>query len=72
MSNTNSHIRRTIQAYLRKRGISAERLAYEAGISKGYLYGYLKGGPKYNNIGLLTLEKIADGLEVRVKDLLPE
>ena len=72
MSNINGHIRRTIQTYLRKRGISAERLAYEAGISKGYMYGYLKGGTKYNNIGLSTLEKIADGLEVKVKDLLPD
>jgi transcriptional regulator with XRE-family HTH domain len=71
MSNINIHIRRTIQAHLTKKGISAEKLAYEAGVSKGYMYGYLKGGPKHNNIGILTLEKIADGLEVNIKDLLP-
>jgi transcriptional regulator with XRE-family HTH domain len=72
MSNPNAHIRRTIKALLTKRGMSAELLAYEAGVSKGYMYGYLKGGPKHNNIGILTLQKLAKGLEVSLKDLLPD
>jgi transcriptional regulator with XRE-family HTH domain len=71
MKKLHSHIRSTIKRLLRQRGISAEKLAYEVGISKGFIYGYLKGDEKHSNISVNTLALIADGLEVEVKDLLP-
>ena len=71
MKKLHAHIRSRIKALLRQRGISAEKLAYEVGVSKGFIYGYLKGDAKHGNISLNTLHRLAEGLEVSVKDLLP-
>jgi transcriptional regulator with XRE-family HTH domain len=59
-------ISRNIQAYLETQGKTAEKLAYEAGISKGLLSNILslKKQP-----GLDTLQKLAQGLDVKVEDL---
>jgi transcriptional regulator with XRE-family HTH domain len=71
MKKLHAHIRTTLKRLLRQRGISAEKLAYEVGVSKGFIYGYLKGDAKHGNISLNVLAKLAEGLEVEVKDLLP-
>jgi len=70
MKNVHAHIRKTIKAHLESKGISAEKLAYESGVSKGFLYGYLAGTSK--NISIDMLVMIAEGLEVPLKDLLPD
>ncbi len=69
MQNPNSHIRKTIKILLAQKGISAEKLAYECGVSKGFLYGYLAGNSK--NISVDILNKIASGLEVPLRSLFP-
>lgn len=49
-----------------KRGVSIERLAYEGGISKGYLYDLVKG---HGNPSALILFRIASALEAPITDL---
>lgn len=50
-----------------KRGISIERLAYEAGVSKGYLYDLVRGR---GNPSIIILHRIADALETEISELL--
>lgn len=57
---------RTITEYASKRKVSIERLAYEAEVSKGYLYEVVKG---IRNPSLTILYRIAEALEVTVGDL---
>jgi len=46
--------------------VSIERLAYEGGVSKGYLYDLVKGR---GNPSIIILLRIADALGVKVSDL---
>jgi len=55
----------TEQAF--KKGISIEHLAYEAGVSKGYLYDIVKGN---GNPSLVVLLRIADALEISPHQML--
>jgi transcriptional regulator with XRE-family HTH domain len=71
MKNPNVYIRVKIKALLKAKGISAEKLAFESDVSKAFVYGYLAGAKNHNDVGLLTLAKLAEGLEVPLKDLLP-
>ncbi len=50
-----------------ERGLTAEKLAYENGISKGYL-SELENGLRLPSLKML--EKIAHALDVDIKDLL--
>ena len=50
-----------------RQGLSQEKLAELAGLHRAYI-GQIERGEK--NIGLKNLEKIANGLNVQVKDLL--
>jgi transcriptional regulator with XRE-family HTH domain len=72
MRNPNPHIRSKIKALLKAKGISAEKLAYESEVSKAFMYGYLAGADRHKDIGAKTLAKIAEGLEISMKDLLPD
>jgi transcriptional regulator with XRE-family HTH domain len=65
--NLQTRITNKIKEKLTKEGKSPEKLAFEIGMSKSYLYAFL-GGRK--DIILKNLERIADGLEVDVKELL--
>lgn len=55
--------------YAAKRKKSIERLAYEAGISKGYLYDIAKG---IGNPSALILFRIASALNIPVSQLFIE
>jgi transcriptional regulator with XRE-family HTH domain len=73
MKKVHAQIAKKIKAELKRKGLTAEKLSYETGaVSKGYLYGYLSGKPKYQNISLNTLYEIAKALEVPIKKLLPD
>jgi transcriptional regulator with XRE-family HTH domain len=72
MKNPNVQIRAKIKALLKSKGKSAEKLAFESEVSKAFLYGYLAGAKNHADVGLKTLAKIAEGLEVSLKDLMPE
>ncbi len=61
-------IAKRIKDQLKRKRISAERLAFEIGLSPGYLYHLLAGERK---AGVETLEKIAKGLGVSVRSLFP-
>ena len=50
-----------------RRGLTQEKLAELAGLHRAYI-GQIERGEK--NIGLKNLEKIANGLNINVKDLL--
>jgi transcriptional regulator with XRE-family HTH domain len=69
MKDIHSPIRTEIKRLLQARGKSAEKVAYEVGMSKEFLYAYLRGQKKAS---LESLVKIADGLDVKLKDLLPD
>jgi transcriptional regulator with XRE-family HTH domain len=67
--NIHSQIRKKIERLLKQRNKSAEKLAFEIGVSKSMVYGYLHGD---HLAGVETLQKIAEGLEVKLKDLFPD
>jgi len=60
-------IGKNISSFANKREISIERLAYESGVSKGFLYDIVKG---QGNPSAIFLFKIAASLEVPVQMLL--
>jgi transcriptional regulator with XRE-family HTH domain len=72
MRNPNTHIRARIKALLKAKGISAEKLAFESEVSKAFMYGYLEGKKNHEDVGIKTLAKIAEGLEVPLRDLMPD
>jgi transcriptional regulator with XRE-family HTH domain len=53
---------------LRKQGKTAEKLAYEVDLGKAQVSLFLNGKRR---VTLHTLERLAKGLDVRVKDLFP-
>ena len=58
---------KSIQSKAMKRKVSIERLAYEAGISKGYAYDIIKGKC---NPSILILYRIASALEINPSELI--
>lgn len=66
MRKLQARIVANIRAKLAEEGKSPERLALEIGMSKSYLYAFL-GGRK--DITLKSLERIAKGLEIDIKEL---
>lgn len=64
--NATDRVRRNIVKLRQERGYTQERLAYESGISKGYL-SEIESGKKSPTIR--TLEKIAETLETRLTKL---
>jgi transcriptional regulator with XRE-family HTH domain len=64
----NTKVAKNILKHIKKRGTTQEKLAYEIGISKGYLSNFLRGN---TGMSLTTLQKVATGLHVTVKDLMP-
>lgn len=67
MTNLPRLVAKNIQKYLNKRSKSAEKLAYEIGMSKSFIYEFLRGE---KDMTLHYLQLIADGLEIDAKDLL--
>jgi transcriptional regulator with XRE-family HTH domain len=58
---------RNVQRYRKEKGISQEKLAEIAGVHRTYV-GMIERAEK--NITLRNIEKIANALEVKIKDLL--
>jgi transcriptional regulator with XRE-family HTH domain len=69
MQDPHLQIRTRIKKLLQIRGKSAEKVAFEIGMSKEFMYAYLRGDKKAS---LESLIKIAEGLDVKLKDLLPD
>lgn len=61
-------VAKILRLQLKKRGLTQEKLAYEIGISKGYLSNFMTGK---KGMSLATLQKIASGLQMKVRDLVP-
>jgi transcriptional regulator with XRE-family HTH domain len=61
-------IAQKVQAELKKQNKTAEKLAYESDLSKALVYFLLAGKTR---ISIHSLKKIADGLEVPLKKLIP-
>jgi transcriptional regulator with XRE-family HTH domain len=68
MPNIHAQVASQVKAILKARSMSADRLALEINMSRGFLYEFLNGKKK---AGLDSLQRIADGLEVEVRDLFP-
>jgi transcriptional regulator with XRE-family HTH domain len=68
MPNIHVQVASQVKAILKARNMSADRLALEINMSRGFLYEFLNGKKK---AGLDSLQRIADGLEVEVRDLFP-
>jgi len=58
-------VAKIIRQHLKKKGMTQEKLAYEIGMSKGYLSNFLNGK---KGMSLSTLQKLADGLQVGIKN----
>ena len=67
MSKINIKVGRKIKEYRRKRGLTQEQLAFEAGLHRAYI-GQIERGEK--NIGLQNLEKIAMALGIELSELI--
>lgn len=61
-------VAKKVRLQIKKAGLTQEKLAYEIGISKGYLSNFLNGR---KGMSLATLQKVASGLQVPIKDLIP-
>ena len=68
-TNAQKQVAKKIRLALKERGKSAERLALELGMSSSFLYAFLNGR---KGITLETLVRIADGLDLKLKDLMPD
>lgn len=66
MTTLSKKIGKKISEYRRRRGLTSERLAYENGISKGYLSD-VENGKRLPSLKLL--EKIAKALNIELRDL---
>lgn len=66
MSELAKRIGMKISYWRRKRNMTSEKLAYENGISKGYISD-IENGEKLPSLKML--ERIAKGLDVDIKDL---
>lgn len=66
MNKLGLRIGRRLSYWRDKRGLTLEKFAYENDISKGYL-SELEAGKKLPSLKML--EKIADALEIDIKDL---
>ena len=69
MANLQKSVAKRIRELLKQRGKSAEKLALEMEMSSGYFSEFLRGK---KDVTLKTLERIADGLEVKARELFPE
>jgi transcriptional regulator with XRE-family HTH domain len=58
-----------IRAVLKAKRMTAESLAFDIDMSKGYLSNFLTGK---KGMSLVTLRRISRGLKVKIRDLLPE
>ena len=61
-------VARRIRRELRKQGKTPERLAFEIDLGKAQMSLFLNGKRRMT---LHTLERVADGLDVKVRDLMP-
>ena len=66
MSKVSKRVGKKIRVLLKARKLTAERLAFEIGMSKGYLSNFLTGK---KGMSIDSLARIADGLEVDIKSL---
>jgi transcriptional regulator with XRE-family HTH domain len=69
MSKLQKQVATQVKKLLSQKGMSAERLALEIGMSTGFIYEFLNGK---KDVSLKSLERLADGLEVKPKDLMPD
>lgn len=67
MKNLSRLVAKNIKRILAEQSKTAETLAYEIAMSKSFLYDFLKGNC---DMSIGNLQKIAEGLEVDVKELL--
>jgi len=65
MPKANIKVASNIRKLLASKGKSAEKLAYEIGMSKAFMYDFLNGK---KDIRLQNLERIADGLDVGLEE----
>lgn len=69
MAKARAQVAFRLKRLLSAKGISAEKLAYEIGMSKGFLYAFLRGE---KNMTIDSLERLAEGLDVKIRDFFPE
>jgi transcriptional regulator with XRE-family HTH domain len=61
-------VAKRVSEKLKREDKSAEKLAFEIGLSKTQMYLFINGKRRMT---LHTLERIAEGLEIPLKDLIP-
>lgn len=60
-------VAKNIKKLLAEQSKTAEKLAYEIGMSKSFMYDFLNG---QTDMSLHNLQKIAEGLDVEVEELI--
>ena len=61
------HFAKNVRETRKKRGLTQEQLAFKAGLHRTYV-GMIERAEK--NVTLINIEKIANALEVKIKDLM--
>jgi transcriptional regulator with XRE-family HTH domain len=69
MSDINETVRANIRRFRVEKGLTQERLGLKSGLHRAYI-GQIERGEK--NIGLTNLQKLADAMDVDVRDLITE
>lgn len=67
MKNLQQKVADNIKRLLAEKSKTAEKLAYEIEMSKSFIYDFLNG---QTDMSLHNLEKVAEGLEVTVEELI--
>jgi transcriptional regulator with XRE-family HTH domain len=67
MSDINETVRNNIRKFRLERELTQEKLAFKSGLHRAYI-GQIERGEK--NIGLTNLQKLADAMDVDVRELL--
>jgi DNA-binding Xre family transcriptional regulator len=69
MKNLPKTVAKNIKRLLADRSKTAEKLAFEIEMSKSFLYDFLAGN---KDMTLHNLQRVAEGLEVTVEELIKE
>jgi transcriptional regulator with XRE-family HTH domain len=71
MAKIDVQIRAKIKRLMAAKKLSGDALWKSTGVSKSFIYGYLKADKMHKTASVATLDKLAKGLGVKLRDLLP-
>lgn len=71
MAKIDVQIRAKIKGLMKAKKLSGDGLWRLTGVSKSFIYGYLAADTSHKTATVATLDKLARGLGVKLRDLMP-